>query len=298
MDEKVAEEVTNVIQDTNATQVASDAAETASSMLDKVKSLDFVGYAFNVVCVIVVLIIGYFLAKILSRVITKACKKAKLDETLATFLGRAVFWLILVMVMIACLGIFGIETTSLAAVVGAAGLAIGLAFQGTLSNLAAGVMIIVFRPFKLHDFISVGGQSGSVEVIDLFTTTLVTLDNRIIIVPNSAVASATIENVTGKEIRRVDVNVGVSYHADIAEAREAILRGCKVEGALEDPAPSAYLLELGSSSVQFSARAWCKTGDYWAVRERVTEQVKRELDAAGIEIPYQQVVVHQKHDAA
>ena len=294
MDEKTIQEAADVIQDSNSAQVATDAVDQVSTLWEKVSSLDFVGYAFNVVCVIVVIIIGFCLAKIISRFTTKACTKAKLDETLATFFGRTIFWLILVIVMIACLSIFGIETTSLAAVVGAAGLAIGLAFQGTLSNLAAGVMIIVFRPFKLHDFISVGGQSGSVEVIDLFTTTLVTLDNRVIIVPNSAVSSATIENVTSKEIRRVDVNVGVAYSTDIAKAREAILKGCKVEGALEDPAPSAYLLELGPSSILFSARAWCKTGDYWGVRERVTENVKHELDAAGIEIPYQQIVIHEK----
>ena len=296
MDEKTAQEVQDVIQDTNATQVANEAVDKASGFWEKISSLDFVGYAFNVVCVIVVFIIGYFLAKILSRITASACKKAKIDETLSTFFGRTIFWLILVIVMIACLGIFGIQTTSFAAVVGAAGLAIGLAFQGTLSNLASGVMIIVFRPFKLHDFITVGGQSGSVEVIDLFTTTLVTLDNRVIIVPNSAVSSATIENVTAKEIRRVDVNVGVSYKADLKKAREAILKGCQVEGVLEDPAPCAYLLELGSSAILFSARAWCNTGDYWAVRERVTENVKNALDAAEIEIPYQQIVVHEKKD--
>lgn len=294
MDEQKIQEATEIIQDSNSAQVANDAVNQVSGLWEKVSSLDFVGYAFNVVCVIVVLILGYCIAKLLSRFTTKACTKAKLDETLATFFGRTIFWLILVIVMIACLSIFGIETTSLAAVVGAAGLAIGLAFQGTLSNLAAGVMIIVFRPFKLHDFITVGGQSGTVEVIDLFTTTLVTLDNRVIIVPNSAVSSATIENVTGKEIRRVDVNVGVAYSTNIAKARETILKGCKVEGALEDPAPSAYLLELGPSSILFSARVWCKTADYWGVRERVTENVKNELDAAGIEIPFQQIVVHEK----
>ncbi len=294
MDEQKIQEATEIIQDSNSAQVANDAVNQVSGLWEKVSSLDFIGYAFNVVCVIGVLIIGYCVAKLLSRFTTKACTRAKLDETLSTFFGRTVFWLILVIVMIACLSIFGIETTSLAAVVGAAGLAIGLAFQGTLSNLAAGVMIIVFRPFKLHDFITVGGQSGSVEVIDLFTTTLVTLDNRVIIVPNSAVSSATIENVTGKEIRRVDVNVGVAYSTNIAKARETILKGCKVEGALEDPAPSAYLLELGPSSILFSARVWCKTADYWGVRERVTENVKNELDAAGIEIPFQQIVVHEK----
>lgn len=296
MDENTAQKVTETLQDTKTAQVASDAADQVTGFLDKVKSLDFVGYAFNVVCVILILILGYFIAKILSRVTTKACKRARIDETLSTFFGRTVFWLLLVIVMIACLGIFGIETTSLAAVVGAAGLAIGLAFQGTLSNLAAGVMIIVFRPFKLHDFISVGGQSGTVEVIDLFTTTLVTLDNRVIIVPNSAISSATIENVSGKPTRRVDVNVGVCYKADIEKAREAILRGYKVEGTLEDPAPSAYLVELGPSALLFSARAWCNTADYWGVRERMTENVKKELDAAGIEIPYQQIVIHEKKD--
>ncbi len=219
--------------------------------------------------------------------------KAGIDVTLSDFASSSMRWALLIMSGIATLGIFGVETTSFAALIGAAGLAIGLAFQGTLSNVAAGVMLILFRPFTAGDVITVAGQTGKVATIDLFTTTLDTVDNRRIIVPNGAVFGTTIENITYHDTRRVDVNVGCDYSASIDETRAALMAAAKtVEGALQDPPAQAVLMGLGGSSVDWQLRIWCKTEDYFAVLEAGTRAAKLELDAVGIGIPYPQMDVH------
>lgn len=377
-----------------AIEATTEAQETISS-LTQVSDNEMINkalsYGVSVIGALLLFIVGFMVAKGLKKVAIKAAKKGLRDDgtsPLPKFIGNIVYYMILVIVVLACLSIFGIETTSFAAILAAAGLAIGLAFQGTLSNLAAGVMLIVFHPFKLGDYINGAGQSGTVTEIGLFTTTIVTLDNRVITIPNSALSGATIDNcsqpfrradvnfsvpysadldstraaleramnvegailddgdhkscvylldltpggvanyqirtwckgadywavrervtaqakreidrngvaITSTGLRRADVSVGVAYEADLDATRKALEAACKVEGVLSDPAPAVVLTDLGNSSVNYSLRCWCKGTDYWGVLERVTIQAKRELDKAGIEIPFPQVTVSHKKD--
>ena len=359
---------------------------TDNEILNKV-----IEWGVSIVGALVLLIIGVIIAKIVKKAVIKAAKKGLRDtegkSPLPRFIGSGVYWGIVAIVVLACLSIFGIETTSFAAILAAAGLAIGLAFQGTLSNLAAGVMLIVFQPFKLGDYINAAGQSGTVREIALFTTTIVTLDNRVITMPNSVISGATIDNcsqeyrradvdiavpyssdlgsvraaleramnvegaileddkghksfvylcsvtpgatsnyqvrvwckgadywdvrervtaqckievdrngvtITSKGIRRADVDVSVAYDADLDATRRALEAALKVEGVLKDPAPTVVLMQLGPSAVQYQLRAWCEGDQYWGVKEAVTINVKRELDKAGIEIPFPQITVSSK----
>jgi small conductance mechanosensitive channel len=187
--------------------------------------------------------------------------KAQIDETLTRFVGHLVRWLVILLAVLACLGVFGVQTTSFAAVIGAAGLAVGLAFQGTLSNFAAGVMLLVFRPFSVGDVVNAAGVLGKVQAIELFTVAIDTFDNRRIIIPNSSVFGSTIENVSYHPIRRADVDVGTDYTADIDQTRELLLAAAKsVEGGLEDPAPDVFLAGLGASSVDWSVTGFATTG--------------------------------------
>lgn len=285
-----------------AAEAAPAAAEKTSGFIATMKSWfdmetltsTILSFCIQLIGVILLILVGFWLAKWGRKLTAKTCIKAKLDETISQFIGKGVYWLILVIVVLACLSIFGIETTSVAAVIGAAGLAVGLAFQGTLSNLAAGVMIIVFRPFKLGDVVTVDGKTGAVSEIDFFQTTLVTVDNRVIIVPNGKISGSTIENMSTKENRRVDVGVGVAYEADIDETRKVLEAAAKVEGALEDPETTIVMCNLGDSSVDWEVRVWCKSEDYWAVRERIVSSIKKNLDGAKIEIPYPQVTISNK----
>ncbi|MFA5624242.1 MAG: mechanosensitive ion channel domain-containing protein [Bradymonadales bacterium] len=252
------------------------------------------GFAVNLLGVILLLIFGLILAKVLKKSTLKALKKSKLDETLSKALANAVYWLVFVFVVLGCLSIFGIETTSVAAIIGAAGLAIGLAFQGTLSNLAAGVMLIIFRPFKVGDVITVSGDTGGVKEIRPFDTILDTPDNRRIIIPNSKIYGNTILNVSYHENRRVDVSVGVSYDANMDETRKT-LEACikSVPNVLDEPQSAVIMAELDAAAVTWSVRVWCPRAEYFAVREALIGAIKRDLDAAKIEIPFNQIVVHQ-----
>ena len=201
--------------------------------------------------------------------------------------------------IIACLQVFGVDTTSFAAVLGAASLAVGLACQGSLSNVAAGVMLMVFRPFKVGDFIKCNGESGVVQSIELFSTEIDTPDNRRIILPNGKVFGATIENVTFHDIRRVDVAVGTAYGADLDATRDVLLKAASgVEGLIDDPekVPAVVLAELGDSSINWSVRVWAKTTDYWPTRDAVTRACKLALDEAGISIPFPQMDVWMQKD--
>ena len=278
-----------------AQKMPESAAELKDSVVNWFSSIDtstVVHYIVSVAGALVLLLIGFFLAKQFKKLAIKAVKKGMKEggETspLPGFLGSGVYYLVILVVVLACLSIFGIETTSLAAVIGAAGLAIGLAFQGTLSNLAAGVMLIVFHPFKLGDFITGGGQSGVVKAISLFTTTIVTLDNRTITLPNSALSGSTIDNCSTEKYRRADVSISVPYEADLDSIRAALERAMNVEGALEEcecGKSHVYLLDLApGGKANYQIRVWCEGADYWAVRERVTAQAKRELDRNGVAI--------------
>ncbi len=237
---------------------------------------------------IVLLLVGRWVAMWARRATRRASERARVDPTLAGFLSVAVYWLVLIFVIVAALGIFGIPTASFVAVLGAAGLAIGLAFQGTFSNFASGVMLLLFRP------ISVGaGTSGTVKGIGIFSTTMDATDNVRVIVPNSRIFGETIKNYSANETRRIDLVIGVDYGDDLQLAKETILR---VVGAddrvLDDPAPLVAVDELGGSSVNFVARPWVKTPDYWDTRRDLLRALKEEVEAAGLSFPYPQRDVH------
>ncbi len=252
-----------------------------------------VKYVPPVIGVALFLIAAYVVAAWVGRATRRALRKAKVEQTLCGFFGSLAKWALLVLALIACLGVFGVQTTSFAAVIGASALAIGLAFQGSLSNLAAGVMLLVFRPFKAGDFVSVGGQAGTIQEIGLFTTKMDTPDNRRIILPNGGVFGATIENITHHPTRRVDVSVRVAYDADLDRTREVLTQAAAaVPGRLEEPPPQIILLSLGDSSVDWQVRVWAETAEYWNVRDATTRSVKMALDQAGLAIPFPQVDVH------
>jgi small conductance mechanosensitive channel len=242
---------------------------------------------------LVMLFVAWMVAGWLGRMVVRGSMRAKVEETLAKFLAKLVRWAVLILAILTCLTIFGIQVTTFAAVIGAAGLAVGLAFQGSLSNFSSGVMLLVFRPFKVGDVVKVAGELGKVNEIELFTTALDTPDNRRIILPNSSVFGATIENITFHDIRRVDVSVGVSYGADVDKTREVLSQAAlAVPGRIEEPEIQILLLELGASSVDWVVRVWCNTADYWDVRDATVRSVKVALDEARISIPFPQMDVH------
>ncbi|MCB9650551.1 MAG: mechanosensitive ion channel family protein [Deltaproteobacteria bacterium] len=249
-------------------------------------------YVTRIVGVVVALFIALIVAGWIRRLVLKATEKAKVDITLGKFFANAARYAVLTLAVIACLGVFGIETTSFAAVIGAAGLAIGLAFQGSLSNLASGVMLLMFRPFKVGDVVKTAGEIGKVDEIELFTTRLITPDNRMIIIPNSAVFGGTIENITFFDTRRVDVDVGTVYSADLDATRKVLEDAVAAVEHLPEPAPQVFLDVLGDSAILWKVRVWTNTPDYWAVREKLTRAIKTKLDAAGIGIPFPQMDVH------
>lgn len=229
------------------------------------------------------------------RLVGKSLGKTRIDVTLTKFFSNLARYAVLIVGLITCLTVFGIDITTFAAVIGAAGLAIGLALQGTLSNFSAGVMLLFFRPFKVGDVVSVGGITAAVNEISLFTTSFDTMDNRHYIVPNSEIYGSTIENITHYPKRRVEVNVGTDYSADLKQTREVLLQAAQnVEGRLEDPAPDVYLNELGGSSIDWTVRVWVENNmpTYLGVKEALTYGVKNALDEAGIGIPFPQMDVH------
>lgn len=252
-----------------------------------------VTYGGRVVVALLVLLAGWIFAGWAGSAARRGLSRAKVDETLARFLSKLTRWAILLLVVLACLSVFGVETTSFAAVIGSAGIAIGLAFQGTLSNFAAGIMLLMFRPFNVGDVINVAGQTGKVNAIELFTCTLDSFDNRRLIIPNGQIFGATIENITYHPHRRADVPVGVDYSADIDRTREVLTQAAQdVPGALEDPAPAVVLLGLGDSAVNWTVFVWAKADEFGEVRQAAIRAVKTALDGAGIGIPFPQMDVH------
>ncbi len=252
-----------------------------------------VTYGVRVAVALIVLIVGWVVAGWIGNIARKALARAKVDLTLTRFLSKFVRWAIILLVILACLSVFGVETTSFAAVIGSAGIAVGLAFQGTLSNFAAGIMLLMFRPFRVGDVISVAGQTGKVDEIELFTTTLDTFDNRRFIIPNGQVFGATIENITYHSLRRADVDVGVAYSADIDRTREVLTHAAQtVPLGLDDPAPAVILLGLGPSAINWSIQVWARADQFGDVRQATIRAVKVALDEAGIAIPFPQMDVH------
>ena len=252
--------------------------------------------AINTVKALATLIIGWFAAGTISRMIRKRVNaNEKIDDTIGNFAASIVKWVILLMVLTAILGIFGIEATSLVAVLGAATLAIGLALQGTLSDLAAGFMIILFRPYKLGQFVDIGGTAGTVKDINLFVTELVTPDNVQIIVPNGQAWGAVIVNYSHHETRRCDLMFGIDY-GDSADAAMKIITDLATADprVMDDPEPWVRVTNLGDSSVDLSVRLWCDAADYWDLKFEMTKAVKEAFDAGGISIPYPHSVEIQK----
>jgi small conductance mechanosensitive channel len=250
-------------------------------------------WGLQVVGAIAVLVIGRWVAGILRGATQRSLERAKLDATLVPFIAGLVYYLVLAVVLIAVLGLFGIETTSLVAVLATAGLAVGLALQGTLSNFSSGVMLLVFRPFKVGHFVDVGGVKGTVDEIGIFTTRMHTPDNVQIIVPNSSIYGATITNYSAFDTRRNDLVIGVSYGDDLRLVEETIRRVVTGdERVLAEPELQVAVSELGDSSVNFIVRPWCKASDYWPLRFDLTRKLKEELEAAGCSIPFPQRDVH------
>ena len=250
-------------------------------------------YGLKLVAAILILIIGRFAAKGVRVLVRRALQKAKVDDTLVSFVSSLCYVGVMAFVIIAALGQIGVQTASFVAVLAAAGLAIGLALQGSLSNFAAGVLMILFKPFKVGDFIEGGGVTGVVEEIGIFTTELKSPDNKKIIVPNAKMTSDNIVNYTAKDVRRVDIVAGVSYGDDIDKVRKVLEEVlAKDDRILNDPAPTIGVLELADSSVNFAVRPWVKTTDYWNVFFATQENIKKQFDAAGITIPFPQQDVH------
>jgi small conductance mechanosensitive channel len=232
-------------------------------------------------------------AKKLGSVAEKMMKSREVDAALVNFISSMVYYALLIFVVIAALGQIGIQTASFVAIVGAAGLAIGLAMQGSLSNFAAGVLIIIFKPFKIGDFVEMAGTAGVVENIMIFTTEMKTGDNKKIIVPNSSVLGGVITNYSANETRRVDLVMGIGYNDDIDKAKQVLEEIINAdERILKDPAPLIAVSELADSSVNFAVRPWVKSADYWAVYFALNETVKKRFDQEGISIPYPQQDIH------
>jgi small conductance mechanosensitive channel len=252
-----------------------------------------VAFLFKLAGVLVLLFVAWLIANWAARLVRRSLERSSLDTTLTKFFSNITRYVILIIAVLACLGIFGVETTSFAAILGAAGLAIGLAFQGSLSSFSAGMMLLIFRPFKVGDVVNVGGQLGKVDELGLFTTQLDTFDNRRIIMPNGSIFGTVIENITHHPIRRVDVPVGTDYSADLTKTRQVLNAAiASLPNKLDDPPPQVFLMGLGGSSIDWEVRVWSKAEDFGANKEGLIQAIKEHLDAAGIGIPFPQMDVH------
>jgi small conductance mechanosensitive channel len=250
-------------------------------------------YIINIILALLIFIIGKYAAKIATNITKKILAKSNVNETLLTFLGNVIYGLLLIVVVLAALSKLGIETTSFVAILGAIGLAVGLAFQSTLSNISAGVMIVIFRPFSIGDFIEAGGVAGVVEELNLFNTVFKTADNKVIIVANSNIIGGNITNYSLKETRRVDFVFGIGYDDDLKLAKDTLVNIMNDDTRiLKDPEPFVAVGELADSSVNFTVRVWVKSADYWAVHFDTIEKVKLTFDEKSISIPYPQMDIH------
>ena len=254
------------------------------------KGLDF---GINILIAIAIFYVGKFVVRMVVRGLRKVMQRQEVDKTLETFVCNLVRIALMVMVVIAAIGALGIQTTSFIAIFGAAGLAVGLALQGSLSNFASGVLIVLFRPYRVGDFIEAAGIAGSVEGVQILTTILKTGDNKQIIVPNSQIMGSIITNYSSNETRRIDMVVGVSYDDNLDQVRSTLEELIAAEERImKDPACMIAVSELADSSVNFVVRPWVKTSDYWAVRFDLTEAIKKRFDKEGISFPFPQREVH------
>ncbi|WP_075185186.1 mechanosensitive ion channel family protein [Teredinibacter haidensis] len=256
-----------------------------------------VTYGVKIVMAIVIYIIGKWIAGVVARLLERLMNARSVDPTISSFARNIVYYILLAMVFISALGQLGVQTASFVAIVGAAGLAVGLALQGSLANFAAGVLIILFRPLKIGDFVEAGGAAGVVKEISIFSTILTTGDNKTIIIPNAGITGGNITNYSTQAERRVDFTVGVGYGANLDLVRkelEAI--AAEDERIIQDKGITIGLAELADSSVNFAFRVWTKTENYWAVFFETNEKIKKRFDVAGIEIPFPQMDVHVSKD--
>jgi small conductance mechanosensitive channel len=250
-------------------------------------------WGINLVMALLIFIVGRMAVSLVNSLVSKVLHRADMDPMLISFLTSILRWVLLLFVIVAAIGQLGVDTTSLVALLGAAGLAIGLSLQGSLQNFAAGVMLLVFRPFAKGDFVEVTGTAGVVQQIGIFTTTLATPDNKEIIVPNGAIYSDTITNFSARDTRRVDMVFGIGYGDDLHKAKQLLTAIVTAdERVLKDPEPTIALGELGDSSVNFLVRPWVKSEDYWAVMWDTNEKVKDSFDGNGISIPFPQMDLH------
>lgn len=247
----------------------------------------------QIILAIIVLLIGLRLIKFALKLVNKGFESRNLDPTLRPFISNLINWGLKVLLIVSVAGMVGIANTSFVAIIGAAGLAIGFALQGTLANFAGGVLILIFKPFKIGDLIEAQGYLGVVEEIEIFVTKILTPDNRLVILPNGALSNGSVKNLTAKNEVRVDLTVGIAYNEDIKKARKLLLEVMENHPkVLKEPAPLVALAELADSSVNLAVRPWCAPGDYWAVYFEVLEGSKDVLDKAGITIPFPQRDVH------
>lgn len=280
---------------------ASGAAEQAATAIDYTNPDQLIilvqeqgtDLGMKLLAAVAIFFIGRWLANLAVNMVRKALARTNMEDTLEKFLCNILNALLMLVIIIATIGAMGVETTSLLAILAAAGLAIGLALQGSLSNFASGVLIVAFRPYKVGDYIEAGGVSGTVDEVQIFTTVLKTSDNKKIIVPNSQIMDGTITNNSAHDTRRVDLVVGCGYGDDIDKVYKVLQDIINSdERILKDPAPSIVLNALTDSSVNFNVRPWVKSADYWGVYNGITEQVKRRFDQEGLNIPYPQRDVH------
>ena len=252
-----------------------------------------IGFGIKLAVALVILFIGKLIAKLISKTTKKVLTKKEFDKTVVSFIGSLIYGIFIVITFIVAISHLGFNTSSLVAIVGAAGLAIGLALQGSLSNFASGILLITLKPFKAGNFVEVAGTAGIVEEINIFATQLRTGDNKTVIIPNGSITSSNITNFSAKPMRRIDLIIGVSYSADLAQTKAILTEiASSHELVLKDEAITVGVSELADSSVNFVVRPWVKTADYWPVYFDLLETIKVELDKAGIEIPFPQVSVH------
>jgi small conductance mechanosensitive channel len=253
----------------------------------------------NFLAAFIILIVGLWLAKKFKGLFVKAMQKREVDATLVGFFGSMIHAALVIFVVIAAIGKLGVQTTSFVAVIGAAGLAVGLALQGSLSNFASGVLLILFKPFKAGDFVKAGGEAGVIVEVGILTTEMKTPDNVQIIMPNSSIMGGSITNISAHPTRRVDMTVGVGYGDDLNKAKKIMEELLAAdERVLKDPAVTIAVANLGDSSVDFVVRPWVKSADYWAVKFDFTKAVKEKFDAEGISIPFPQRDIHVFQETA
>ncbi|MCM1438600.1 MAG: mechanosensitive ion channel [Roseburia sp.] len=253
----------------------------------------------KIVIAILLLVVSFIIINAVTKAVYKRLQKKNADVTLSRVGTNAARIILKVLVLVCLIGYLGIETASISAVIASVGVGISLAVQGTLSNFAGGVIIIVMRPFKIGDYITSNGQEGTVEDIKLFYTHIVTNDNKAVVIPNGALANNVIVNASAKDTRRVDLVMQVAYGSDVTLVKELIRKVCaENELVFKDPAPFVELSNMNESSLDFTVRVWCNRPDYWTVNFALIENIKKALDENGIEIPFRQLDVHVKQDAA